>query len=139
MVVYVHFFPFDVAALTVFFAAAVPVFGETERFYGPFFADAAEMAATGPFLGYALLVPLGEALGDTFTFFLGFAYWVLISSRCSKNFFSSSISAEKILEASYYPFLRSSTLEWIVRSVRKSPALVTSTEMTEGYSMPCSS
>ena len=96
MVVYVHFLAFTVAALTVFFAAAVPVFGETERFYGPFFADAADMAATGPFLGYALLATLGAALGDTVTFFLDCAYWVFVSSRCSLNLFSFSISAGKI-------------------------------------------
>ena len=100
MIVYIHFFAFTVAALTVFFAAAVPVFGETDRFWGPFFADAAEMAATGPFLGYALLATLGASLGDAVTFFLGCAYWVFVSSRCSLNLFSSSISAEKILWAS---------------------------------------
>ena len=82
-------------AFTVFLAAAVPVFGDTERFYGPFFADAAEIAATGPFLGYALAAALGAALGDTVAFFFG-CTGALDSSRCSWNFFSSSFSAEKI-------------------------------------------
>ena len=60
--------------MTVLFAAAAPVFGDTERFYAPFFADVADMAAIGPFLGYVLVAAvaaLGAALGETVAFFFG--------------------------------------------------------------------